>query len=100
MALPTGFTFDIGNWRWTGTDPVAAMAALAPYVTYVHTKAVAAAQDGGRPAAVPLDAAPDAPWRALVDAFPRDLPRAIEFPLAGEDLLAVTRYYVALLAAA
>ena len=32
-----------------------------------------------------------APWRAVLRALPRGLPCAIEYPLAGDDLLAVTR---------
>jgi hypothetical protein len=45
--------------------------------------------------AVPLaDSA--APWRAVLRALPADVPRAIEYPLAGDDLLAVTRDQVAL----
>jgi sugar phosphate isomerase/epimerase len=90
-------TFDIGNWHWSGDDAEAAARVLAPYVRYVHCKAVIA--DGERFKAVPIDAS-DTTWRSLVAAFPRTLPRAIEFPLAGEDRAAVTRRYVDLLAAA
>ncbi|HMC16961.1 MAG TPA: glutamine ABC transporter ATP-binding protein, partial [Albitalea sp.] len=40
--------------------------------------------------AVPLaDSA--APWRAVLRSLPTGVPWAIEFPLAGDDLLAVTR---------
>ncbi|TCZ64790.1 TIM barrel protein [Roseicella aquatilis] len=97
-GIGLGVTCDIGNWSWTGTDPEAAVRALAPHTVYVHTKAVQ--RRDGKLAAVPLDPAADAPWRALVAAFPRDLPRAIEFPLAGPDIEIVTRFYVDMLAAA
>jgi hypothetical protein len=30
-------------------------------------------------------------WQALFRHFPANVPRAIEFPLAGDDLIAVTR---------
>jgi 2-dehydro-3-deoxygluconokinase len=90
-------TFDIGNWHWSGDDAQAAARVLAPYVRYVHCKAVAA--DGERLVTVPIDET-DATWRGLVASFPRTLPRAIEFPLAGEDRAAVTRRYVDMLAAA
>jgi hypothetical protein len=40
--------------------------------------------------AVPLaDSA--APWRAVLRALPAGVPWAIEYPLAGDDLSAVTR---------
>jgi 2-dehydro-3-deoxygluconokinase len=90
-------TFDIGNWRWSGDAADAAARALAPYVRYVHCKAVAASDMGLVP--VPPDP-DDHTWRDLVASFPADLPRAIEFPLAGDDLAAVTRRYVELLASA
>jgi len=36
-----------------------------------------------------------APWRAVLRALPGDVPSAIEFPLIGDDLVAVTRAHVA-----
>ncbi|HPE71318.1 MAG TPA: sugar phosphate isomerase [Candidatus Competibacter sp.] len=96
-GLPVGMTFDIGNWRWTGTDPRAAVQSLASYVEYVHCKGVV--EDGGRLKAIPLtDAEPQ--WRELFEWFSPNVPRAIEFPLVGVDLDAVTRRYVTLLASA
>jgi 2-dehydro-3-deoxygluconokinase len=88
-------TFDIGNWHWAGDDAAAAARGLAPYVRYVHCKAVATRRD--RLITVPLDA-DDRTWRDLVASFPAGLPRAIEFPLAGDDRAAVARRYVELLA--
>jgi hypothetical protein len=32
-----------------------------------------------------------APWRAVLRALPAGVPSAIEYPLAGDDLSAVTR---------
>lgn len=94
-GLPVGMTFDIGNWLWTKTNPHAALQVLAPYVEYVHCKGVA--EDSGRLKAVPLtDSDPN--WRALFTRFPPNVPRAIEFPLVGDDLEAVTRQYIAMLA--
>ena len=40
--------------------------------------------------AVPL-AESAAPWRAVLRALPADVPHAIEYPLVGDDLVAVTR---------
>ena len=83
-----GMTFDIGNWHWTGECPLQAASALAPQVRYVHCKGVQ--RQAQRWVAVPL-AESSAPWRAVLRALPFDQPWAIEYPLMGDDLLAVTR---------
>ena len=89
--LPTGMTFDMGNWHWTGECPLQAAQALASHVRYVHCKGVQ--RQAQRWVAVPLaDSA--APWRAVLRALPAGLPWAIEYPLIGDDLLAVTRNQV------
>lgn len=86
-GLALGMTFDMGNWHWTGEDPLQAAARCAPRVRYVHCKGVQ--RESRQWAAVPL-AASAAPWRAILRGLPREVPRAIEYPLQGEDLLAVT----------
>lgn len=83
-----GMTFDMGNWHWTGECPLQAAAALAPQVRYVHCKGVQRLPH--RWVAVPL-AESSAPWRAVLRALPANVPWAIEYPLTGDDLLAVTR---------
>ncbi|NDL64691.1 sugar phosphate isomerase/epimerase family protein [Acerihabitans arboris] len=92
--LPVGMTFDMGNWRWVDEDPQAAAAALSAFVSYIHVKVAAPADKGWR-AAPPENDAQD--WRRLLAGLPDDAPRAIEFPLEGDDLAAITRRYVALL---
>lgn len=89
-----GMTFDMGNWLWTGDSPTAAAARLADFVSYIHVKAVAPMGDSWR--AVALDDA-DSLWRETLALLPASVPRGIEFPLEGEDLVAVTRHYVELL---
>lgn len=96
-GIPVGMTFDIGNWHWADADPFAAAEQLAPYVRYVHCKAVS--KEGGRLIAIPVSAT-DPDWRRLFSYFAPGVQRAIEFPLAGADLEAVTRRYVDLLGAA
>lgn len=86
--LPLGMTFDMGNWHWVGECPLQAAQALSSRVRYVHCKGVQ--RTPARWVAVPLDDSA-APWRAIFRAMPRGLPRAIEYPLIGDDLLAVTR---------
>ncbi|GLR07502.1 xylose isomerase [Mixta theicola] len=90
----SGMTFDMGNWLWTGDDAVAAAHLLAPYVSYIHVKAAIPYGDSWR--AIELDEA-DNVWRELLKLLPGSVPRGIEFPLQGNDLVAVTRHYVDLL---
>jgi sugar phosphate isomerase/epimerase len=81
-------TFDMGNWHWTGECPLEAARALAARVAYVHCKGVQ--RQPRKWVAVPLaDSA--APWRTVLRSMPPDVPWAIEYPLAGDDLLAMTR---------
>ena len=90
--LRIGLTFDIGNWQWTGHDPLQAAALLGPHVQYVHCKGVL--RDGGKLKAVPPQAEL-AQWPALFAHFRPAVMRAIEFPLIGADLTAVTTRHVA-----
>jgi sugar phosphate isomerase/epimerase len=91
-GLDLGMTFDMGNWHWLGECPLAAAEALGPRVRYVHCKGVQRLP--AKWVAVPL-AESLAPWRAVLRALPADVPHAIEYPLVGDDLLAVTREQVA-----
>jgi len=89
LALP--MTFDMGNWHYLGECPQQAAALFAPRVGYVHCKGVQRRPD--KWVAVPLaDSA--APWRAVLRALPAGVPWAIEYPLAGEDLQAVTQHEI------
>ena len=92
--LPISLTFDMGNWLWVGDSPEEAAQNLASTVGYIHVKAAVAYHDSYR--AVPPDEA-DPRWLALLKTLPNDVPRGIEFPLEGQDLVAVTRRYVELL---
>lgn len=89
-----GMTFDMGNWLWVGDKPLEAASRLSRYVSYIHVKAAVPEGEGWR--AVALDDADDL-WRKTLALLPSDVPRAIEFPLEGPDLVAVTRHYVDLL---
>ncbi|MDB5817954.1 MAG: Xylose isomerase domain protein barrel [Rhizobacter sp.] len=88
QGLDLGMTFDVGNWHTAGECPLQAAQALGDQVVYVHTKGVA--KMPRKWAAVPL-ADSIAPWRAILRALPCDVPWAIEYPLIGDDLVAVTR---------
>ncbi len=93
IGLDLGLTFDMGNWHWAGEDPLLAAQALAPQVVYVHCKGVQRRPE--RWVAVTM-AESAAPWRALLRRLPADAPRAIEYPLQGDDLTAITRAQIEL----
>lgn len=94
LNLP--MTFDMGNWHWLGECPLEAARGCAPRVRYVHCKGVQ--RQPHRWVAVP-PAESAAPWRTVLRALPRGLPWAIEYPLVGDDLLALTLEQLALLRA-
>jgi sugar phosphate isomerase/epimerase len=87
-GTPLPMTFDMGNWHWTGEDPLDAARALSARVGYVHCKGVQ--RQPRRWVAVPIEDSA-APWRAVLRAMPHALPWAIEYPLVGDDLLETTR---------
>ena len=91
-GISLGMTFDMGNWHHVGECPIEAAKALGKRVRYVHCKGVQRLP--AKWVAVPL-AESAAPWRALFRALPADVPRAIEYPLMGDDLLAVAREQIA-----
>ncbi|AXO89228.1 AP endonuclease [Pseudomonas parafulva] len=96
-ALPVGMTFDIGNWHWQGESPGHAARHLGGWVRYVHCKAVARNPDG-RLVAVPPEPSELANWQRLFTCFPPGVPRAVEYPLVGADLTAVTHLHACALA--
>ncbi|SOD27047.1 hypothetical protein SAMN05518800_2733 [Variovorax sp. YR752] len=92
-----GMTFDMGNWHWLGECPLQAAQALGHRVRYVHCKG--AQRLPNKWVAVPLGDSV-APWRSVLRALPADVPHAIEYPLVGDDLLAVTRAQIDFIRAA
>jgi sugar phosphate isomerase/epimerase len=94
IGLHLGMTFDMGNWHWLGESPLQAAQVFAERVRYVHCKGVQRLPE--KWVAVPL-ADSMAPWRMVLRALPAGVPRAIEYPLAGDDLFAVAREQLALI---
>ncbi|WP_133648635.1 TIM barrel protein [Paraburkholderia flava] len=92
-----GMTFDVGNWRWPGEDPVEAATSLARHVEYVHCKSVTG--EGARRFAV-APAADDPLCAAVLPLLPRNVPRGIEFPFDPTRIAADAARYVTWLAAA
>jgi sugar phosphate isomerase/epimerase len=83
-GIELGMTFDMGNWHWVGESPLLAAGVFADRVRYVHCKGVQ--RQPQRWVAVPLGESM-APWRGVLNALPQDVPRAIEYPIVGDDLL-------------
>lgn len=96
-GVPLGMTFDMGNWHWLGECPLQAAQTLGHRVRYVHCKG--AQRLPHKWVAVPMGDSV-APWRAVLRALPADVPHAIEYPLVGDDLLAVTRTQIDFIRAA
>lgn len=94
MHMPHSMTFDMANWLWTGEEAEHAAHQLSQHVGYIHVKAAVPHRDAFR--AIALNDADDS-WRNLLKSLPDTVPRGIEFPLEGDDLVAVTRHYVDLL---
>lgn len=91
QQLPIKMTFDMANWHWVNQSPQQAVEQLAHYVGYIHVKAATYTNNSWQ--AVALDQS-DGSWSGLMQQLPANAPRGIEFPLEGDDLLAVTRHYV------
>lgn len=95
-GLGIGMTFDIGNWQWQGESAVDAAQQLGGYVEYLHCKAVE--RRNGKLCAIPPTAADLQLWEHLLQGMAPGIVRAVEFPLQGDDLTAVTQGHVAALA--
>ena len=90
---PLWMTFDMGNWLCNGTDPIAAARELAPYVIYIHAKAVV--QENGSCVSEPFR--PASTQHAALAYLPADVPRAIEFPIvesSSNTLVETLRVYI------
>lgn len=97
LKLDIAMTFDVGNWKWQAQNVLSAAQQLGRYVQYVHFKAVTRDSKGKLIALPPAEA--DLPeWRAVLAHMPAAVPRAIEYPLQGDDLQDVTAHQVNLLA--
>jgi sugar phosphate isomerase/epimerase len=97
LQMPIGMTFDIGNWMWQEQSASSAARQLGRFVEYVHCKAVVR-NPAGKLVAVTPEPTDLHQWEQLLKHMPSGLPRAVEYPLQGDDLLEVTRTQVAALA--
>lgn len=97
LGLPVKMTFDIGNWQWQDQSALTAARLLGRHVDYLHCKAVARRPDG-KLVALPPGATDLHLWEQLLKHMTQGITRAVEFPLQGDDLVAVTAQQVAALA--
>ncbi|WP_397448052.1 sugar phosphate isomerase/epimerase family protein [Pseudomonas sp. NA-150] len=97
LNLPLGLTFDIGNWQWQEQSATSAAKQLGRYVEYVHCKAVTRNAQG-KLIAIPPQASDLQVWEQLLQQFTYGVPRAIEYPLQGDDLLELSRQHINTLA--
>ena len=94
---PVRMTFDIGNWAWQDQSASTAARLLGRHVTYLHCKGVARRPDG-KLIATPPTATDLQMWEHLLPHMLQGLPRAVEYPLQGNDLDWLTKEHVAMLA--
>ncbi|WP_019937949.1 TIM barrel protein [Bordetella sp. FB-8] len=87
-GLPLPMTFDMGNWAYQGECALQCAQRFAQRVGYIHAKGVQRLP--AKWVAVPL-AESALPWRATLRALPAAVPRAIEYPLIGDDLQALVQ---------
>lgn len=95
--VPVGMTFDIGNWQWQAQSVFGAVAQLGRHVEYVHCKGVQL-NGAGKLVATPPNVRDLHLWEQVLQRVQPGVLRAIEFPLQGDDLAAVTQAHVATLA--
>lgn len=97
QGLPVGMTFDIGNWQWQQQSVSSAALQLGRYVEYLHCKAVQRMANG-KWVATPPELTDLRQWERLLSHLSAGLVRAIEYPLQGADLPAISQAQVAALA--
>lgn len=93
--IPISMTFDIGNWSFVGEDAFKAAEVLQKYVVYIHAKHVENQQSNLVTLPLPEDLS--AEWRKILNILPKHVPRAIEFPVEGGNLIEKTKEYIKLL---
>jgi len=75
------YTLDIGNWCWTGEDPIKNALELKEYTKYIHLKDIKF--EDGKPCTAYLDEG-TIKWREVLSIFSSDIPVALEYP-CGDD---------------
>lgn len=71
-------TFDIGNWTYTGQDPIISAEKLMKYIRYIHLKNTIV-EDSKPKVSVSLDCG-TIDWRKVINTLKPNLPIALEYP--------------------
>lgn len=80
-GVPLYSTFDIGNWKWVGEDPLTSAIPLRPFVRYIHVKDVVVDRD--EPEALPVGQG-DLALKEVFALLPDDTLVALEYPCGVE----------------
>lgn len=91
LHVPVKMTFDAGNWDYTGQDVQEALHMLAPYVIYLHLKQVE--EQNSELVTVPLEKEGNNSWKKVMDHFPEEMVKGLEFPIEPKEK---TREYIGL----
>lgn len=82
--LDIKYVYDMGNWRYIDEDENVAAKKLTKYVRYIHVK-----DDRGygeNLVTVPLNSG-DIAWQKIMEMLPNDVPVAIEYPTANDQII-------------
>ncbi|SDM85677.1 Sugar phosphate isomerase/epimerase [Fictibacillus solisalsi] len=79
QEIPAGFTFDVGNPKYVGEDPLAMYERLKTFIRYVHIKHVIDDKGGLRTVPVFPELPDKIDW--IISQIPEEVPLAIEYPI-------------------
>lgn len=95
LEVPVKMTFDTGNWHYVNQNVEIALNLLAKYVCYLHFKHVEKNSEGL--VTLPLPDNSQAEWRKILQHFPTDIVKALEFPIEKVDEI---QHYIEMVEAA
>ncbi|MDQ6599184.1 sugar phosphate isomerase/epimerase [Bacillus salipaludis] len=81
--VPIKMTFDVGNWIYSNEEVESALRELAPFVLYIHLKQVE--NINGEFIPVPLETEGKLCWKKVMNQFPNNLVKALEFPIQPKE---------------
>ncbi|MDN4526317.1 hypothetical protein [Fictibacillus fluitans] len=85
--VPAGFTFDVGNPKYVGENPLAMFRKLEVFIRYIHVKHVINGMGGWKTVQVSPEPSAEIDW--VIGHTPEDVPIAIEYPV---DFLNVSQH--------
>lgn len=81
-----GYVFDLGNWAFTGFDPITAAKQLAPFCDYIHLKNSLLSPTGKMTTTDDLRLG-QFNWQIICSYLPKDVQFALEFPMETDQQL-------------